>query len=226
MGKSLHQLLCKTLLLSALIFQQSGFSAHSLEYNIAPVSGSITSPFGWRTDPITGSSRFHGGIDIATPMNRPVYTPQAGYVMFSGNYRGYGNVVVINHGNSLFTLYGHNAQLLVKAGDTVCRGQAISQVGSTGRSTGPHLHFEVHYNQQYLNPLTYLAYCQQAGMNQTLAQAPSRIRQPDAKANTPSNRKSVHRAVRTKSHHHPNALRYGENAVELLSGTDIETVEF
>ena len=136
-------------------------SAAAADLGFSPVSGQVTSDFGWRTDPITGNPRFHGGIDIAAPQGTPVYAPQAGMVIYSGAYGGYGNVVVLSHGNSLYTVYGHNSRLLVQPGEMVYRGQVISLVGSTGRSTGPHLHFEIHYKQQYLHPLTYLVYVQQ-----------------------------------------------------------------
>ncbi|MBY0405409.1 MAG: M23 family metallopeptidase [Cyanobacteria bacterium] len=134
--------------------------AHATEYAYAPVSGSMTSPFGWRTDPFTGSSRFHGGIDIAAPEGSAVYSPQAGVVIYSGVYGGYGNVVVVQHPGDLYTLYGHNSYLLVKPGDRIQPGQMVSMVGSTGRSTGPHLHFEVRQGNGYVNPLDYLGYLQ------------------------------------------------------------------
>ncbi len=126
----------------------------------APVGGTITSQFGWRTDPFNGSHRFHSGIDIAAAAGTPVYVPQNGIVVFAGNYGGYGNVVVIDHGYDLYTLYGHTSTYYVRPGQSVYRGQAIAAVGSTGRSTGPHLHFEVHQKRQYVNPMAYLSYLQ------------------------------------------------------------------
>ena len=123
---------------------------------VAPVTGQITSPFGWREDPINGTSRFHAGVDIAAETGTPVLAAQAGYVVFSGTYGGYGEAIVLDHGHTLYTLYGHNSERLVTAGQYVSPGQIISRVGSTGRTTGPHLHFEVHYNRQYVEPLAYL----------------------------------------------------------------------
>jgi murein DD-endopeptidase MepM/ murein hydrolase activator NlpD len=121
------------------------------------VTGTLSSPFGWRTDPFTGRQKFHSGIDIAAEMGTPVFALQKGVVVFSGLYGGYGNVVVLSHGNQLYTLYGHHSQLLVQPGQVVLPGQPIATVGSTGHSTGPHLHFEVHYQQQYVNPVVYLS---------------------------------------------------------------------
>jgi murein DD-endopeptidase MepM/ murein hydrolase activator NlpD len=197
--------------------------AFAADYGFAPISGKMTSPFGWRVDPMTGSQRFHGGIDLAAASGEPVYATQAGVVMFSGAYGGYGNVVVLNHGNALFTLYGHNSQLLVKAGEMVYRGQVISKVGSTGRSTGPHLHFEVHHNGQYVNPVTYLAYLQ-PGNAATLAQLPqsthglSQVSMAESgvrplKTNQVNRKRYANRA-------------YGRQMVELVSGEQVQTVKF
>jgi hypothetical protein len=116
----------------------------------------ISSPFGWRTDPINGQQRFHAGIDLPSPSGTPVLAAQSGYVVFSGLYGDYGQAVVMDHGSSLFTLYGHNSERLVTAGQYIQAGQPIARVGATGRVTGPHLHFEVHYNKQYLNPADYI----------------------------------------------------------------------
>jgi murein DD-endopeptidase MepM/ murein hydrolase activator NlpD len=201
-----------------------GFSAgFAQDYSFAPVSGQVTSPFGWRTDPISGGPRFHGGIDIAAASGTPVYAPQAGYVAFSGYYGGYGNVVVLNHGNSLYTVYGHNSQLLVKAGDAVYRGQVISLVGSTGRSTGPHLHFEVHYNQQYLNPVTYLSYLQQSVP--MLAQVPrsTGVISVNGRASASKAGSSVKTVQRTASR-----VKHagGGQVVQLVNGSDVEMIEF
>jgi hypothetical protein len=116
----------------------------------------ISSPFGWRTDPLNGQQRFHAGVDLPAVSGTPVLAGQGGYVVFSGLYGDYGQAVVIDHGHTLFTLYGHNSERLVSAGQYVQAGQPIARVGATGRVTGPHLHFEVHYNKQYLNPVDYI----------------------------------------------------------------------
>lgn len=205
---------------------QSMSLCNALDYGYAPVSGQVTSTFGWRTDPITGGPRFHGGIDIAAASGTPVYAPQAGVVMYSGNYGGYGNVVVLNHGNSLYTLYGHNSQLLVQAGQNVYRGQPISRVGSTGRSTGPHLHFEVHYNQQYMNPVTYLSYLQQSGPIIAQAAQPSYGMPQTYGASVAGSGPSKQVQVKTVNSKRSTSRHRGHNSVELVNGSDIETIEF
>jgi hypothetical protein len=135
---------------------QGGTPATMPGARMLPPTLSISSPFGWRVDPINGQQRFHAGIDLPASTGTPVLAGQGGYVIFSGVYGDYGQAVVINHGQSLFTLYGHNSERLVNPGQYVQVGQPIARVGATGRVTGPHLHFEVHYNKQYLNPADYI----------------------------------------------------------------------
>ena len=120
-----------------------------------PVSGPITSPFGWRTSPF-GGSEFHTGIDIGVPYGTPIHAADGGNVVWAQWMGGYGNAVVIDHGGGLSTLYGHQSSLNVSVGQGVTRGQVIGYVGSTGMSTGPHLHFEVRLNGKPVNPLGYL----------------------------------------------------------------------
>jgi len=108
-----------------------------------PTQGIISSSFGLRHDPITGMTKFHDGVDIAAPTGTAVKAAAAGTVIFSGGATGYGNLVEVDHGDGMVTRYGHNSVNLVAAGDEVQAGQSIARVGSTGRSTGPHLHFEV-----------------------------------------------------------------------------------
>jgi murein DD-endopeptidase MepM/ murein hydrolase activator NlpD len=107
-------------------------------------SGIVTSGVGWRLDPF-GSGRlvYHSGYDIAVPVGTPVHPTQTGTVFFSGSYRGYGNLVGIDHGNGYLTYYGHNSVLLVKPGEKVDTETVIALSGSTGRSTGPHVHYEM-----------------------------------------------------------------------------------
>jgi murein DD-endopeptidase MepM/ murein hydrolase activator NlpD len=120
-----------------------------------------TSPFGWRTHPITGDRRFHAGLDLGAPHGSPIYAAEAGIVTTAGSKGGYGEAVVIEHNKELSTLYGHTSKLYVREGQKVVRGQLIAEVGSTGASTGPHLHFEVHKKNnkgelEVTDPLPYL----------------------------------------------------------------------
>lgn len=121
-----------------------------------PAEGEITSPFGWRVHPIFGTQRLHTGIDIGADYGDTVRAADGGVIIHSDWMGGYGNAVIIDHGNGISTLYAHNSQLLVSEGQTVAKGQAISRVGSTGYSTGPHLHFEVRQNGTPVNPLNFL----------------------------------------------------------------------
>ena len=117
----------------------------------------VTSEFGYRSDPFTGQSSGHTGIDIAVPTGTPVRAALPGVVTTATyNAGGYGYYVKIDHGNGMVTLYAHNSKLLVKVGDAVEAGDMVSLSGSTGRSTGPHLHFEVRVNGQQVNPRSYL----------------------------------------------------------------------
>lgn len=129
----------------------------------APIRGSISSPFGPRIDPFSGQWAFHYGIDIAANSGTPIYALQEGKVTVSGTEGGYGKTVVIDHNYPdlpqiprVQTRYAHNSKNVVEKGDYVYRGQVIAYVGSTGRSNGPHLHFEVVYNGSNINPIDYL----------------------------------------------------------------------
>jgi murein DD-endopeptidase MepM/ murein hydrolase activator NlpD len=122
----------------------------------APAKGYITSGFGTRADPFTGGHAHHMGIDFDANIGDPVSAAAGGVVTFAGVKSGFGNVVEVDHGNGYSTLYGHNSRLLVRAGDVVRAGQEIAKAGSTGRSTGPHVHFEVHVNGVPVNPRPFL----------------------------------------------------------------------
>lgn len=119
-------------------------------------AGYISSGFGTRTDPFTGRMANHKGVDFAGRAGAEVVAVASGVVIWSGPRYGYGQLVEINHGNGYVTRYAHNANNLVAVGDTVRRGQVIAEMGSTGRATGPNLHFEVHHNGRPVNPLTYI----------------------------------------------------------------------
>jgi murein DD-endopeptidase MepM/ murein hydrolase activator NlpD len=121
-----------------------------------PVMGKINSPFGWRRHPITRRRDFHTGLDIKASRGTVIRSSREGQVVYSGWMGGYGKVVVVEHGGGQSTLYAHCSSLLVKQGTKVSVGQNIARVGSTGRTTGPHLHFEVRNGNSPVNPLQYL----------------------------------------------------------------------
>lgn len=118
--------------------------------------GWISSYFGKRTDPFTGKLEMHKGMDFAGKAGSEVVAVANGVVTWSGPRYGYGNLVEINHGNGYTTRYGHNEEILVEVGDAVEKGQAISLMGSTGRSTGPHVHFEVLKNDRQIDPARFV----------------------------------------------------------------------
>ncbi|MGQ0732993.1 MAG: M23 family metallopeptidase, partial [Acidobacteriota bacterium] len=124
--------------------------------SIWPAHGWLSSRVGNRQDPIDGGKDFHQGLDISADRGSPVYATADGTVKQAAREGGYGNLVIVDHGYGLETRYGHLAKYLVKAGDVVARGDVIGQVGSTGRSTGAHLHYEVRVNGRLLNPLLLL----------------------------------------------------------------------
>lgn len=123
---------------------------------IWPCNGPITSPFGYRTHPIFGTTIYHAGIDIGVDYGTPIHAADSGTVIAAEWYGGYGNAVIIDHGNGLQSLYGHNSSLTVSVGETVSQGQVIAYAGSTGYSTGPHCHFEVRQNGEVVDPMGYL----------------------------------------------------------------------
>lgn len=120
-----------------------------------PLRAPVTSPFGWRRHPIFGVRKFHTGVDLAGPNRSPIKAADSGNVLYSGWYGGYGRVVIISHGNGLATLYAHMSKTAASAGDNVSKGDVIGYEGSTGFSTGPHLHFEVRVDGKPNNPLNF-----------------------------------------------------------------------
>jgi hypothetical protein len=128
--------------------------AHPSGYPV--LSGWIASGFGWRHDPFSGRSAIHRGIDFAARPGADVIAVGAGIVSFAGDRNGYGQLVEINHGNGYVTRYAHNSRIVVRVGESVLKGQRIALVGSTGRSTGPHVHFEVVHNGVVVNPASYI----------------------------------------------------------------------
>ncbi|NUO71621.1 MAG: M23 family metallopeptidase [Frateuria sp.] len=121
-----------------------------------PASGYISSYFGVRPDPFDGHGARHTGLDIAVPFGSSVHAVAEGMVTYAGERSGYGKVVEIDHGNGYMTRYAHNSKLLVRPGQRVHVGEVLSLAGSTGRSTGPHVHFEVWYKGRVVNPLAYV----------------------------------------------------------------------
>ena len=124
---------------------------------LRPVSNApITSSFGYRTDPVTGARAFHAGLDFGASCGTPIRAGGNGTVIFAAANGGYGNATIVNHGGGLATLYGHQSAFAVSVGQTVSAGQVIGYVGSTGKSTGCHLHFEVRVNGNPVDPVGYL----------------------------------------------------------------------
>ncbi len=123
-----------------------------------PVPGNtrVTSSFGMRTHPITGVFKLHTGVDIGAPMGANFIAANDGIVTYAGYNRAYGNMVIVDHGGGVTTLYAHGSEILVNVGDVVTQGNPILRVGSTGYSTGPHAHFEVRINGEYVEPLDYI----------------------------------------------------------------------
>jgi len=134
---------------------------HNLQAEVLPAGrpiskGWISSNYGIRNDPFTGKPEFHKGLDLAGKEGSDVVAVAAGVVTWAGKRYGYGNLVEINHGKGYVTRYGHGKEVLVKVGDTVKKGQVIALMGNTGRSTGPHVHFEVWLNGRTVDPMKYV----------------------------------------------------------------------
>lgn len=123
---------------------------------IWPVRGTVTSGFGWRRSPFTGKREIHKGLDIANPRGTPVYAPAKGVVEFVGFKNAYGRVIVIDHGHSISTRYAHLSKAVVEVGQKVIRGELIGNIGMTGRTSGPHVHYEVRLNDKPVNPRRYI----------------------------------------------------------------------
>jgi murein DD-endopeptidase MepM/ murein hydrolase activator NlpD len=124
--------------------------------NLWPVEGPVTASFGERIDPFNGEGAFHSGVDISAPVGQNVVAPADGIVVFADFMGGYGRAIVVDHGHGITTRYGHLANFAVIAGQHVQRGDTIGFIGSSGRSTGPHLHYEVRINDTPVNPHKYL----------------------------------------------------------------------
>lgn len=143
-----------------------------------PIEGSVwnASDFGWRVDPITGANAMHEGVDFAAEIGTPVKSAAAGMVINVERHSAYGNMVEINHGNDFVTRYAHNSNILVQPGAMVKRGQVIAEVGNTGRTTGPHLHFEVRIKGIAQNPHRFLQLAQAAAKPTKIAETRIKVR--------------------------------------------------
>jgi murein DD-endopeptidase MepM/ murein hydrolase activator NlpD len=124
---------------------------------VTPVDATWSaSSFGWRIDPFTGQNALHEGVDFIADVGTPIFAAAGGVVVYAGSHHQYGTMVEIDHGNDFISRYAHASKVLVKEGEVVLRGRKIAEVGSTGRSTGPHLHFEVRYRGFAQNPGKFL----------------------------------------------------------------------
>lgn len=148
---SLNEIVEKTV--QASIATHNNGQNASIEPRLPAVGGTITSGVGMRIDPIDGKLRHHNGIDIALQEGTPVTPAAQGVIVYSGLRSGYGNTVLIEHDNGMVTLYGHNSRLMVSAGQSVDRETIIALSGNTGRSTGPHLHFEAWHSGSNITPI-------------------------------------------------------------------------
>jgi murein DD-endopeptidase MepM/ murein hydrolase activator NlpD len=127
-------------------------SGEALRFAVAP--GSITSSYGWRHDPFTGQAKFHRGIDVRAAYGQDIQSAGAGCVVFSGQQRGYGNTVLVEHADGVQTRYAHLSATVVQEGEMVAAGQVLGRAGKSGRATGTHLHFEVIKNGRPIAPET------------------------------------------------------------------------
>lgn len=142
--------------IEALIRQAQSGDGKAPGILVRPVPGGITSPFGNRVHPITGMTRLHTGLDMSAGYGQPIQAGAPGVVLLASYFGGYGNTVIIDHGGGMSTLYAHQSELAVNSGASVEAGQVVGYVGSTGFSTGPHLHFEVRLGGSPVNPAVYL----------------------------------------------------------------------
>jgi murein DD-endopeptidase MepM/ murein hydrolase activator NlpD len=132
------------------------FSYEAAFPSVWPVDGRLTSGFGWRRSPISRSQKMHSGVDVSAPRGTPVRATASGTIVMARYNSGYGRMVAIDHGYGITSRYAHNSRLMVREGDWVEAGEMIATVGSTGQSTGPHLHFEMLVDGRFVDPMDYL----------------------------------------------------------------------
>lgn len=136
--------------------RQAKLALWNTQPTLWPCEGYFSSPFGYRVHPVLGYARFHSGCDIAAGTGTPIYATAAGRITNADYLGGYGLAITIDHGSGLSTLYGHCSAVCVKNGDYVRKGQMVGNVGSTGMSTGPHCHYEVHQNGAQIDPAPFM----------------------------------------------------------------------
>lgn len=138
------------------LLQQDRLRKKMLNVSAPVTSGYFSSNFGWRVDPFTGKNAMHEGVDYVVPLGTPIHAAASGMVVYAGWHPDFGNLVEIDHGNDILTRYAHASKIFVHVGQVVKRGELLSLVGSTGRSTGNHLHFEVRFKGLAQNPVRFL----------------------------------------------------------------------
>ncbi|MGE0868982.1 MAG: M23 family metallopeptidase [Kofleriaceae bacterium] len=166
--------------------------------NLRRNRGEPSSGYGWRDDPIRHNARFHSGADFRAASGTPVRAAGAGVVVFTGRQGGYGNIIYVDHGGGVITRYAHLRRIETTAHASVVAGQTIGQVGTTGRVTGPHLHFEVRYEGRPLDPITALRVGHLQRENPTAARELERQLAPDVQANEQSEQDPPRSRPRTK----------------------------
>jgi murein DD-endopeptidase MepM/ murein hydrolase activator NlpD len=150
-----NQILAESNALTGVITGSSGSGVGTGDM-MWPVNGPVVSPYGYRIHPILGYRKLHTGMDFAVGYGTPIHASDSGTVIYATWMGGYGNVIIVDHGRGISSLYAHQSSLAVGTGTRVTRGQVIGYVGSTGFSTGPHLHFEIRVNGTPVDPMGYL----------------------------------------------------------------------
>lgn len=184
---------------------------------VMPVTNTTTSGFGWREDPINKRRKFHAGADLRGKHGTPVLAAGAGTVICAESKNGYGNLVMIDHGNGLTTRYGHLQKFEVKKGALVTPGQLIGKVGSTGRTTGPHLHFEVRVEGNPVDPTTALLVGQLERESPAMGRLAAQVLQPELSRGKSHDLESEKKASRAESSGRPERKNAPKRARKPLS---------
>ncbi len=160
-------------LVKALFVTEKDYLDLSPKPSLWPVRGYVTSHFGQRIDPFLGEGMFHAGMDISAPFSSPIIAPADGLIVFTGPRTGYGNTIIVSHGYGISTKLAHLSKIAVAIGWQVKRGQVVGYVGTSGRTTGPHLHYEVLVNEVPVNPARYLGPPKRRQVAQVIRTSPS-----------------------------------------------------